>query len=273
METFRTEPELPAHLTQIPRPSRHSSGYDEAEEMVSSSREMALREQVVKLGAKLRKEVGDRTAATNEAHRRSKQLHAIQQENKLLADKFMTQAGNLEHYRETAGKLEEELQLSKQQAQEAESRLQKEKKTRHVWQMRTEKMQKQMQPLLEDTQILASVLKKTEEALLKAEANSSDSKNRIQALTDEQRKLYDRAVQMRRAMDDAKEEAAEAGLKITLLADDREELVEEIGRLKALVNLRHALSHHTPDEAGSLEATHTDVMSRHKPEAAGSLVG
>eukprot|EP00966_Prymnesium_polylepis_P033659 782218-Prymnesium_polylepis.1 len=56
-----------------------------------------------------------------------------------------------------------------------------------MWQLRTEKLQKQMQPLIEDTQVLAGALKQTEEMLVKAESSSSDFKKKVEQVRTEER--------------------------------------------------------------------------------------
>ena len=58
----------------------------------------------------------------------------------------------------------------------AAGRLGKERKERHKWQLRCERLQKRLVPLEEDRAVFAGALKQTEDMLVRAEGGRVESK-------------------------------------------------------------------------------------------------
>ena len=216
----------------LPPEKEIEEGKQEARWDAMRAKQAKMQEQIDHLGGLLRHEVDERTKANNEMMRRGVQLQALKKENGMLADSLQKQLHQLESTRAMTLKLEADLREGEQRVAAAEARLAKERKARHMWQLRCEKVQKQLEPLVEHTGVLTDCLKQTEERLVQTERGAAESKHQMEAMAEEQCKLVSRAEHMRDSMDHVKEEWAEAGLHLTLMADRRDELVGEISRRK-----------------------------------------
>ena len=206
-----------------------SSGKKEA---APSLKEEALRDKVERLSSKLRHEVSERSKANDEAMRRGLQLQSIQRDNAALQESVRRQAQQLEHARETTLRLEAQHREFVAQVETADARLVKERKLRHTWQLRAEKYQRRIEPLEAEATVLKESLSSTVTLLQEAQSkNSSVTTKAVELSRTNQRlgKVTDVAL---KEVGVAREDRAQAGLQLSLMADRRDELLETIDGLK-----------------------------------------
>ena len=191
-----------------------------------------LKEKIEKLSAKLRHEVSERTKANDESMSRGLKLQALQRDNAALQETVRRQAQQLEHAREVTLKLEEQHREFVMQVETADARLVKERKERHKWQLRAEKYQKQLAPLEAEAKVLKQSLAEYVELLEEAQTKGGKAYSKAYKLEETNERLSNVTTKALKDANQAREERAHVGLQLSLMADRRDELLEQIEGLK-----------------------------------------
>ena len=199
----------------------------------SSVREEKLKDKIEQLQGKLRHEVSERSKANDESMRRGMQLQAIQRDNAALQETVRRQAQQLEHAREVTLKMEQQHREFMEQVESADARLVKERKLRYTWQLRAEKLQKKIDPLEAEAVVLKEALSTTVELYDKARDKNAANAAQVSELSDSNRRLADVQQRATKQAALAREARDNNVLQLELMADRRDELLEQIEKLNA----------------------------------------
>jgi len=191
-----------------------------------------LRETVDRLSSKLRHEVAARTRANDESMRRGMQLQSVQRESAAMQETVRRQAQQLEHAREVTLKLEEELREANVLVETADVRLVKERKTRYVWEQRTAKLQKKVAPLQKEVAMLSGAVGETQKFLAEAMERGAEDHRKVKELSLANERMQKGASAAVKQSNVSREERAHAGMQLTLMADRRDELLEDMKKLE-----------------------------------------